>query len=374
MVRTTLTVIKADIGSVAGHYRPHARMLDYARKKLVEAEETGLIKSSYVYHVGDDIGLVMTHHRGENNSEIHGLAWNTFKEITEKISKPLKLYGAGQDLLSDAFSGNVKGMGPGCAELEFEERKSDPVIVFAADKTEPGAWNLPLYKIFADPFNTAGLVIDPTLHEGFVFEIMDLYEGKVVRLKAPEESYDILGLLGTPGKYAVSKIYRAKDMEPAAAASTDRLSLIAGKYVGKDDPVLIVRAQSGFPAVGEILAAFAIPHLVAGWMRGSHNGPLTPVSFRKSPMISYFDGPPRVIAMGWQIADGKLVGVDGVEPADLFDDPVWDYPRELAMKIAMYMRTMGEIMPARLEPEEMEYTTLPQILEKLKSRFETVKK
>lgn len=374
VVRTTISVIKADVGSVPGHCRPHAKMLEYARKKLTEAEESGLIKSFYVYHVGDDIGLVMTHHRGENNPEIHGLAWDTFKEITEKIAKPLKLYGAGQDLLSDAFSGNVRGMGPGVAELEFEERRSDPVIVFAADKTEPGAWNLPLYRIFADPFNTAGLVIDPTLHEGFIFEIMDLKEGKTVKLKAPEESYDILGLLGTPGRYAVSKIYRAKDNEPAAAASTDRLSFIAGRYVGKDDPVLIVRAQSGFPALGEILSAFAVPHLVAGWMRGSHNGPLMPVSLKDGNVVSYFDGPPRVVAMGWQIADGKLVGVDGVEPADLFADPAWDYPRELAMKIALYMRTMGEIMPARLEPEEMEYTTLPKILEKLRNRFITVER
>ncbi len=78
--------------------------------------------------------------------------------------------------------------------------------------------------------------------------------------------------------------------------------------------------------------------------------------------------------MGWQIADGRLVGVDGVEPADLFDDPAWDYSRDLAMKIAVYMRTMGEIMPARLEPAEMEYTTLPKILDKLKERFQAVQK
>ncbi|OYT67936.1 MAG: fructose 1,6-bisphosphatase [Candidatus Wolframiiraptor sp. EX4484-121] len=369
MVKTTLSVIKADVGSVAGHHRPHKKMLDYAREKLAEAKESGLIKSFYVYHVGDDIGLVMTHHRGENNPEIHKLAWDTFKEITEKISKPLKLYGAGQDLLKEAFSGNVRGMGPGVAELEFEERKSDPVVVFAADKTEPGAWNLPLYKIFADPFNTAGLVIDPSLHDGFIFDIMDLKEGKIVRLKAPEESYDILGLLGTPGRYAIAKVYRARDMLPAAAASTSRLSFIAGKYVGKDDPVLIVRAQHGLPALGEVLAAFAVPHLVAGWMRGSHNGPLMPVSFRKHAIVTYFDGPPRVIAMGWQVSNGELIGVDGTEPADLFDDPFWDYSRNLASQIAIYMRTMGEIMPARLEPAELEYTTLPKILAKLESRF-----
>lgn len=371
MARTTISVIKADVGSVAGHYRPHEKMIDLARSMLSDAQATGLVKSFYVYSVGDDIGLVLTHHKGENNPEIHQLAWRVFEEITEKVSKPLKLYAAGQDLLSDAFSGNIRGLGPGVAELEFEERASDPVVVFAADKTEPGAWNLPLYKIFADPFNTAGLVIDPRLRDGFIFEVVDVFEGKKVKLKTPEESYDLLALLGTTGRYCVSRVYRA-DGEPAAAASISRLSLIAGKYVGKDDPVLIVRAQSGFPAVGEILAPFAIPYLVAGWMRGSHNGPLMPVSCKKHAVISYFDGPPRVIAMGWQIADGRLIGVNGAEPADLFDDPFWEYSRSLASQIAIYMRTMGEIMPARLDPTEMEYTTLPQVLKKLEKRFEKI--
>jgi len=375
MVKTTVSVIKADVGSVAGHTCPTQEMLEYARKKLSEARDSRIIISYYVYSVGDDIGLVMTHDKGEDNTQIHKLAWDVFKEITEKVSKPLKLYAAGQDLLKDAFSGTVKGMGPGVAELEFEERGSDPIVVFAADKTSPAAWNLILYRIFADPFNTAGLVIDPVLHDGFIFEVMDLRDGRIVRLKTPEETYDLLSLIGTINRYVISRIYRARDNEPAASASTTRLSYIAGKYVGKDDPVLIVRAQSGFPAIGEILSAFAIPHLVSGWMRGSHYGPLMPVSFkRKQNIISYFDGPPRVIAMGWQISNGMLVGVEGNEPVDLFEDPVWDYSRELATKIAFYMRSMGEVMPARVELEEMEYTTLPKVLEKLKERFITTLK
>ncbi|GAI27548.1 unnamed protein product, partial [marine sediment metagenome] len=102
--------------------------------------------------------------------KIHKLAWDTFIEGTE-VAKKLKLYGAGQDLLSDAFSGNVKGMGPGVAEMEIEERKSEPIIIFMADKTSSGAWNMSLYKMFADPFNTIGLVIATNMHTGFSFEV-----------------------------------------------------------------------------------------------------------------------------------------------------------------------------------------------------------
>ncbi len=72
------------------------------------------------------------------------LLGNTFKEAADKALQ-LKLYAAGQDLLKDAFSGNVRGMGPGVAEMEIEERASDPIVVFAADKTSAGSFNYPLF-------------------------------------------------------------------------------------------------------------------------------------------------------------------------------------------------------------------------------------
>ncbi len=69
-----------------------------------------------------------------------------------------------------AFSGNVLGMGPGVAEMKIEERCSDPIVVFAADKTYAGSFNYPLFRIFADPMNTAGLIIDPEMICGFKFK------------------------------------------------------------------------------------------------------------------------------------------------------------------------------------------------------------
>ena len=365
-MKVTVSLIKADIGGWVGHSVVHPKQEELARKKLQEAKETGLLIDYYVYHAGDDLQLLMTHTKGVENSEIHKLAWDTFLEVTNKVSKVLKLYGAGQDLLSDTFSGNIRGMGPGVAEMEFEERKSEPIIAFSADKTEPGAWNIKLYKIFADPFNTAGLVIDPSMHSGFEFEIMDVIEHKVVKLSAPEELYDILALIGTPGRYVIRAVYRKSDGEIAAAASVTRLSLIAGKYVGKDDPVLLVRAQHGFPAVGEVLDAFAFPHIVAGWMRGSHHGPLMPVGL-KDAKCTRFDGPPRVVALGFQLSEGKLIG-----PNDLFDDPAFDLTRQKANEIADILRLHGPFMPHRLGPDEMEYTTLPGVLQKLQDRFKKV--
>ncbi len=360
----TISLIKADIGGLVGHSVVPKELIEGAKEKLKKAKEENIIIDFYVFNAGDDLELLMSHDKGVNSEEIHKLAWNTFKELTEEVSKKLKLYGAGQDLLKDAFSGNIRGMGPGIAEMEFEERKSEPLLVFAADKTEPGAWNPYLYKIFADPFNTAGLVISPKLGKGFTYEVMDLKRGKTVKLNAPEEIYELLALIGTPAWFVIKDVFSRYNGEIAASASTSRLSLIAGKYVGKDDPALLIRAQHEFPAVGEILEAFSFPYYVAGWMRGSHIGPLMPVSLKHS-QCTRFDGPPRVVGLGFQVSDGKLIG-----PKDMFDDPAFDYTRQKAMEMAEVMRRHGPFMPHRLGLDEMEYTSLPEVMKKLEGRWE----
>jgi len=367
--KTTISLIKCDVGSLAGHHVVPKPLFNIAEHNLRRAMEEGLINNYYIFNVGDDLQLLMVHERGETNPDIHKLAWDTFKEAANKAME-LKLYGAGQDLLKTAFSGNIRGMGPGVAEMEIEERGSDPIVVFGADKASAGAFNFPLFRIFADPMNTAGLVIDPNMAGGFKFEVMDTLENKKAILKCPEEMYDLIALIGTVQRYMVSRIWRARDDLICAVGSITKLSQIAGKYVGKDDPVMIVRAQHGLPAVGEILAPFLHSYLVEGWMRGSHWGPIMPVGI-KDAKCTMFDGPPRMVALGFQVANGKIASDDDGKPmmADLFDDPAFALARREALESASALRRMGEFEPARLGPEEMEYTTIQQILQKLKERF-----
>jgi len=358
----TVSVIKADIGGYVGHSASHPDILNLGREEMEKAKQRGLLVDHHVSNCGDDMFLIMTHERGENNEEIHKLAWDTFTTGTA-LAKKLKLYGAGQDMLADAFSGNIRGAGPGSAEMEIEERQSEPILVFMGDKTSAGAFNLPLYKMFVDPFNTPGLIIGEGLHEGFAFEIQDVREHVKIILNAPEEIYDMLIFLGAPNRYATKKVYARSTGDVGAVSSTDKLSLIAGRYVGKDDPTMVVRCQGAFPAVGEVLEPFTNPFLVEGWMRGSHHGPLMPVGL-KDAQPSRFDGPPRLVCLGFQLANGKLIG-----PRDMFDDPGFDHVRDKANQIADYLRLHGPFEPHRLPLDEMEYTTMPVVAGKLASRW-----
>jgi fructose 1,6-bisphosphate aldolase/phosphatase len=358
----TLSIIKADTGGWVGHSSVHPDMIE-AGRLAVEGQIGSLLIDGQVSWCGDDLSLIMTHEHGLEAEKVHQFAWDTFLETTE-IAKRLGLYGAGQDLLSDAFSGNLRGLGPGYAEIEIEERPSEPVLCFLGDKTEPGAWNMPLYKMFADPFNTAGLVIDPKMHDGFLFEVHDLVEDKRILFDCPSEIYSLLLFIGAPARYVVKRVISKALGEVAAVTSTQRLSLMAGRYVGKDDPVFIVRCQSGLPAVGEVLEPFAFPHTVAGAMRGSHHAPLMPVPLRDAHPAR-FDGPPRVVALGYQLKDGKL----GMQ-RDMFDDPSFDRARSQVNEVMDYLRRHGPFEPHRLALDEMEYTTMPEVMERLHDRWE----
>ena len=93
----------------------------------------------------------------------------------------------------------------------------------------------------------------------------------------------------------------------------------------------------------------------------SHRGNLVP--FHESTP-SRFDGPPRVIAAGFQLANGELIG-----PRDMFADPSFDLARHQTNEMADMMRRHGPFEPHRLPLEEMEYTTMPQVAKKLADRF-----
>ncbi len=375
--KVTVSVIKADVGSVVGHSKPHPSMLEASREVLRDAQKQGVVEDFYVTRVGDDINLFMTHYKGAGNRDVHGAAWECFQRAA-KIAKSMKLYAAGQDILTDAFSGNVKGAGPGSAEFSFVERKSEPLLFFMADKTEPSAYSPILSRIFLDPFTTTGLVIDARAKMGFDVEIQDVMDHKKVVMSSPEETLSILSLLGDTSRYAIKRIDSRAGIGPACVVSTDKLNLTAGKYVGKDDPVCVCRAQSGLPSVGEYLQPFVNPTIVAGWMRGSHYGALYPCSPEDSDPV-YFDGPPRICCLGFQLNDGKLQGMEPMNskngehvPVDFFKGETWNKAREDAIKASMLMRSQGPFMPSILGPEEMEYTSRPEVLSSLTSRFENI--
>ena len=343
-MKITVSVIKADVGGIGGHTRPSDALIDAVKETVKNSG--GLLIDHYIGYCGDDVHIVMSHTKGVDNKDVHKLAWDAFEAGTA-VAKKEGLYGAGQDLLKDSFSGNVKGMGPGVAELEFEERPNEAFTVFAADKTEPGCFNYPMYRLFVDALSNTGLIVNKSLAEGVRFTIMDVEDGTIADLELWQDKPTLEAALMYPGRYVIAEIH-TKEGEPILSASTDRLHNIAGIYVGKDDPVCLIRTQKLFPATEEAGSVFNNPHYVAGNTRGSHNMPLMPVKLNSAATINFCI--PIVQSLVFSMHEGKFTG-----PFDGFSTPDWDYIREQATKKALAIRSQGFIHPATLVPDELEY-------------------
>ncbi len=365
----TISAIKADIGSIGGHTRPSSHMLQVAQERLRTAVEGRLITDFAVTFTGDDLCLLMIHRRGNADADVHNLAWDVFKAAAD-VAREEGLYGAGQDLLKDAPSGNVRGAGPGAAEITFdetaEERPAEPFLVFTADKCGPGAYNFPLWTVFTSPLYNAGLML-PKMKPGFTFRVIDMEyaEGdRVIELVAPEEHIDLAILLRDENRFGIQAITsRRYPRQQVVAVSTDRLHTIAGEYKGKDDPVAIVRTQGIFPAPEEVVMPYVVAPYVAGDARGSHTMPLMPVAIN-TPVT----GPyclPIVACVAYSVnKEGKLS-----EGVDVFGNPAWDHVRLKAQQKAEWMRQQGFVGAAMLPMQELEYSAFRKSLDELEQRF-----
>jgi len=369
-MRITLSVIKADVGSIGGHTQPSERMMESVRQDVAGAISSSLIIDGYVCHTGDDIAIIMSHTRGENDTEIHQFAWNAFIKATE-IAREYGLYGAGQDLLVDAPSGNVRGAGPAVAEIEFEHtlekpRAAESFMVFAADKCGPGAYNLPLYLGFADPMYCGGLMLPPMI-KGFTFHVIDMDNtggDSIIELNAPEDSYQLTALLRDNERFGIDSIYSRTHGMKAAAISAQRLHAIAGTYTGKDDPIALIRNQGIFPAPEELVSPFAKAHYIGGDARGSHNMPLMPVAINTAVTGIYCL--PIVSCLGFSLTrDGHFS--DAV--TDFFDNVAWDEVRRRAQVKGIEMRQQGWSGPAMMPYTELEYGGFRDTVTGLVDRF-----
>ena len=372
-MKITLSILKADVGSIGGHTKPSHRMMEAVQADAAAAIQRGLLIDAFVGHTGDDICIVASHTRGENDTDVHQFAWNAFLNATA-IASEYGLYGAGQDLLVDAPSSNIRGAGPAVAEIEFDHDpvKTNPVrpaesfMVLAADKCGPGAYNLPLFLGFADPMYCAGLML-PRLGEGFTFNIIDMdnTEGdSLISLNAPEDYYKITVLLRDNERFGIDSIVSRYTGQVAAAVSATRMHNIAGTYTGKDDPVALVRNQGVFPAPEELISPYAKAHYIGGDARGSHVMPLMPVPINTAVTGMYCL--PLVSCIGFSLnREGKFSD----SFADFFDNQAWDYVRQLAQEKGIQMRSQGWSGAAMLPYGELEYSGFRTSIGNLVDRF-----
>ena len=222
------------------------------------------------------------------------------------------MYAAGQDILKDAFSGNIRGMGPGAAEMEFVERGAEPIVFFMADKTEPSAYSMPSVQDLHGPVHHHRAGHRPEGARGFqASRSWTSWTPRRSSCPPPRRSYDILSLLGDTTRYAIKRIFsKNKDIGIAAVVSTEKLNLCAGKYVGKDDPVCRRQMPERPPRGRRGAPALHVPRtggrLDARLALSVHGIPArSTIPTRPTSTVRH-----AICALGFQISNGKLQGCE----------------------------------------------------------------
>lgn len=392
LVQRLVKATKADIGGVGGHIVAAEEVKAVVTQFILahnHFQGEPIFTSLIVTHTGDDIAVTGILSERLPTAVVDELLWDAYMAGTDK-ARELGLYGPGQDLLAEAFTGNLQGLGPATITLPLPVRQDNPsqtVFVSFADKTEPFTFNYYATGAYANPrFNTGLLLASSKMKRGFVFEIVDvdtkaqaIASGvhpndaqaldakmealskageRVITLRAPEDLFDLEGLTKS-SRYVVARIYSRTDHDEKGQlgyiVSAERLHNIKTAkgftYGGKDDPILLALAQSDWPAPGEITSPWANVPIVPGDCRGSHNLPIFPVPVNSQ--TSFWSGPIlSALTLSVNIHTGRIGAI-----ADQFAlGTPRDWVRQQAAASMVQFRTAhGTRQPATLHEDELEY-------------------
>lgn len=393
LIQRYIKATKADVGGVGGHVVAAEEVKSAITKFVLDNNSAGghpIFTSLIVTHTGDDVAVTGITSERVDMSVIDELMWDALHLGAEKAAE-LGLYGPGQDLIADAFTGNLRGAGPATVALPLPVRKdnaSQTVLVSFADKTEPMAFNYYATGAYLLPrFNTGLVIASSKMKRGYIMDIVDLdtkaqaveagahprdpkaldgkmeelakgLQEKVISLRAPEDLYDIEGLCRS-SRFVIARIWSRNDKGEKDSlgyiCSAERLHNIKSAkgftYGGKDDPVLLAFSQGDWPAPGEITSPWAACPMVAGDCRGSHHLHILPMPINSQ--TSYWSGPIlSAITLSCNTHTGRIGAI-----SDQFSlGTPWDYVRARASELAVQFRNAHGIkQPATLHEDELEY-------------------
>ncbi len=373
---------KADIGGIGGHVEVDPEVKGLVAKYMLihnRRKDNGqrIFRSMVVTHTGDDVCITIVQDADVPTSVTHQLMDNALRYGGTPKAFELGLYGPGQDLLTDAFTGNVHGSGVASVTLPLPvrpdpKRASQTIMVVCADKTDPAALGNWLCRAYFDPnYNTGLLIAASEMKRGYDFVVADLdtraqaaekgltnqadidaflkQAAGQERVVIVDDAIELQRLLLDQGRYVVAQI-RTKNGNIGFTLSAERLHNISGTYSGKDDPVVLALCQGDWPAPGEISSVYMRPKIVAGDCRGSHRMPIRPQPLN-SP-TSMWSGPiVTTMLLSVNIHSGRIGAlVDHFAPGT-----AWDTVRTNVDELSFRIRDHGATEPATLPVNELEY-------------------
>jgi len=77
-MKTKLSIIKADIGSIGGRIRPNEKLVAEVRNYYLATEGNGIISDFVIGQAGDEIVILFPYSPGKEREKIYQLVWTAF--------------------------------------------------------------------------------------------------------------------------------------------------------------------------------------------------------------------------------------------------------------------------------------------------------
>lgn len=410
--RTTITLVSADLLRwLRGLSNIPDEITEGARAVLEGARQDKGIRDFRVKALGPDLLFqVNTFGQPLNNPAVHRLIYEALQAAFSKAAES-GLYQPvqGKDFFKMNPQQKIAALHLRPMDLPFTERQSEPIFIAKIIQGGVGAFNRMLFNLFFHPDKGSHQRLDNTRFVAIVENCLDLKAGgKERRLYAfgdrPEEDTlffiypfiegplqinraqvgdwaELLSLIANPVKWVISAVYALKGRfvshggnllatrhEPGALVSIESMS--PGGAV--ENPVAILRLQSGLPAVGE--AHFNLGadfHFVVGGTGGGYHLGVMPVTMEEARLHLNEPGTARITAYTYQsFGNGRIPPDHDVVDVFAQDRVQTEWLQREARSFIRLMSDHGEFQPY-VTAEEAEARAEARV-EVLKTLFRTV--
>ncbi|MCS6926944.1 MAG: fructose 1,6-bisphosphatase [Candidatus Binatia bacterium] len=385
--RATITVVAANLLRWLGGLSSIPREVsEAARATLRRAQENGEIRDWRVYTFGHDLHLQLnTFGQGIHNARVHRLAYEAACAALT-LASDLGLYQPvdGIDFFRLAPSERITALWLRPVEFPFTERGSEPIVIAKVLNGAAGAWNRMLFNLFFHPDKGSHQRLDGTRFLAVVENVGDLTAGKMDRRlyvfgDRPQEDNlvllypflqeplafsrhqvgdwaELLSMIANPAEWVISAIFAAQGRfvadgerwqatrhEPVAVVSVEP----ALPGIPIVDPVVVMRLQSGLPAVGE--AHFNLGadfHFTIGGPGGGYHVGVMPVTMAQARVQANEPGTAKVVAYTYQSYDNGRIPPEH-DVIDLFaqDSEQTAWLQQEAREFIQLMVQHGEFQP-----------------------------
>jgi fructose 1,6-bisphosphate aldolase/phosphatase len=349
--RATITIVSANLIRWLGESSAIPGEVMAAGKAVLEkAKQNGEIRDFRIYPMGRDLHLQLnTLGLGLHSLTVHRLAYEAAVASLSRAAdaglyRPIE----GKDFFRLSTAERIAALHLRPVEFPFTERGSEPLYISKLMNGGVGAFNRMLFNLFFHPDKGSHQRLDGTRFMGVVENANDLLAGKTQRrlfafgdrpleeklfliypfLKEPlvfdrEQVGDwaeLLSMIANPAEWVLTAIYavngrfvihgeelQATRHEPVAVISAE--AALPGIPVL--DPVVIIRLQSGLPAVGE--ANFCLGgdfHFTIGGPGSGYHVGVMPVTMAEARTAREEPGTARLVSYTYQSFDNGRIPPD----------------------------------------------------------------